>query len=150
MIALRLGAAFVPVRKRGKLPGVCERAAFEKEYGVVCVTVLSFAYRFYVIYPATRLVRFRMNLRCRQTQSCRDRRLSSSTISLPRVRFTSIVVMAPRYISFHIGGSAAAAGDLVAKQGGQLLRYMFIAEVAFLNGKDKLNAPTYSMVQFDQ
>lgn len=33
IIALRLGAAFVPVRKRGKLPGECVTATYEKEYG---------------------------------------------------------------------------------------------------------------------
>lgn len=32
-LALRMGAAFVPVRKEGKLPGPCETQAFEKEYG---------------------------------------------------------------------------------------------------------------------
>ncbi|KAF7512546.1 adenine phosphoribosyltransferase [Endocarpon pusillum] len=32
-LALRLGAGFVPIRKRGKLPGPTEIAAFEKEYG---------------------------------------------------------------------------------------------------------------------
>ena len=36
VIALRLGAAFVPVRKRGKLPGECDTSVFEKEYGMVC------------------------------------------------------------------------------------------------------------------
>lgn len=35
IIALRLGAAFVPVRKTGKLPGTCETATYEKEYGTV-------------------------------------------------------------------------------------------------------------------
>lgn len=35
LIALRLGAAFVPVRKKGKLPGPCKQASYEKEYGVV-------------------------------------------------------------------------------------------------------------------
>jgi adenine phosphoribosyltransferase len=35
VIALRLGAAFVPVRKRGKLPGKCVCATFKKEYGTV-------------------------------------------------------------------------------------------------------------------
>lgn len=33
ILALRLGAAFVPVRKRGKLPGACESVEYEKEYG---------------------------------------------------------------------------------------------------------------------
>lgn len=32
-LALRLGAAFVPVRKQGKLPGPCETAEYMKEYG---------------------------------------------------------------------------------------------------------------------
>lgn len=35
IIALRLGAAFVPVRKQGKLPGECATASYEKEYGTV-------------------------------------------------------------------------------------------------------------------
>ncbi|KAI9354491.1 adenine phosphoribosyltransferase [Pilaira anomala] len=33
LIALRLGAAFVPVRKQGKLPGDCVQAVYKKEYG---------------------------------------------------------------------------------------------------------------------
>jgi adenine phosphoribosyltransferase len=37
ILALRLGAAFVPVRKKGKLPGKCISAVYEKEYGEVCV-----------------------------------------------------------------------------------------------------------------
>jgi adenine phosphoribosyltransferase len=32
-LALRLGASFVPVRKQGKLPGPCETAGYQKEYG---------------------------------------------------------------------------------------------------------------------
>lgn len=32
-LALRLGASFVPVRKKGKLPGPCETAEYQKEYG---------------------------------------------------------------------------------------------------------------------
>lgn len=35
LIALRLGAAFVPVRKQGKLPGECAQATYVKEYGEV-------------------------------------------------------------------------------------------------------------------
>lgn len=34
IIAMRLGAAFVPVRKVGKLPGKCYVAEYTKEYGV--------------------------------------------------------------------------------------------------------------------
>lgn len=52
-------------------------------------------------------------------------------------------------VLYIIGGSAAAAGDLVKKQGGNLLEYLFIAELTPLKGKDKLDAPAYSMVQMD-
>ena len=39
IIALRLGAAFVPVRKAGKLPGQCIDATYEKEYGIVSYSI---------------------------------------------------------------------------------------------------------------
>ena len=32
-LALRLGAGFVPIRKKGKLPGPVETASYKKEYG---------------------------------------------------------------------------------------------------------------------
>lgn len=35
LIALRLGAAFVPVRKKGKLPGATVSVEYAKEYGSV-------------------------------------------------------------------------------------------------------------------
>lgn len=42
LIALRLGAAFVPVRKQGKLPGECVSASYEKEYGTVRAILFYF------------------------------------------------------------------------------------------------------------
>ena len=45
------------------------------------------------------------------------------------------------------GGSAAAAGTLVEKCGGQLLGYIFIIELTFLNGRDKLKAPVYALLE---
>lgn len=107
VIALRLGAAFVPVRKPGKLPGECSRAAFEKEYGTD-----EFEMQINAISPG-------------QT-----------------------VVIVDDIIA--TGGSAAAAGDLVTKQGGKLLQHLFIAELTSLKGRDKLSAPAYSIIQFDE
>jgi len=45
------------------------------------------------------------------------------------------------------GGSAAAAGTLVEKCGGKLLGYIFIIELTFLKGRDKLNAPVYTLLE---
>ena len=45
IVALRLGAAFVPVRKQGKLPGQCIKASYEKEYGTVCISIIAFRAR---------------------------------------------------------------------------------------------------------
>ncbi|KAJ3149957.1 adenine phosphoribosyltransferase [Geranomyces variabilis] len=47
------------------------------------------------------------------------------------------------------GGSAKAAGDLIAQNGGTTIEYIFIVELTALKGAAKLNAPTYSIVQFD-
>lgn len=44
------------------------------------------------------------------------------------------------------GGSAAAAGSLVRKLGGTLLGYIFILELDFLKGRDKLDAPVYTLL----
>ena len=45
------------------------------------------------------------------------------------------------------GGSAAAAGTLIEKCGGNLLGYIFIIELTFLKGRDKLNAPVYTLLE---
>jgi adenine phosphoribosyltransferase len=47
------------------------------------------------------------------------------------------------------GGSASAAGELIAQLGGKTLEYLFIIELLFLNGSKKLDAPTYSIVKSD-
>lgn len=44
------------------------------------------------------------------------------------------------------GGSAAAAGDLVQKLGGELLGFIMILELDFLHGRDKLAAPCYTLL----
>ncbi|KAL8663440.1 MAG: hypothetical protein Q9202_003857 [Teloschistes flavicans] len=44
------------------------------------------------------------------------------------------------------GGSAAAAGSLVKKIGGHLLGYLFILELDFLKGKEKLDAPVHTLL----
>ena len=48
-----------------------------------------------------------------------------------------------------LGGSAKAAGELVAKLGGKVVEYLFIIELTFLKAADKLDAPLYSIVQAD-
>jgi len=104
IIALRLGAAFVPVRKRGKLPGQCVAVSYEKEYGT-----------------------------------------DSFEMQADAIKPGQNVVVIDDLIA--TGGSAKAAGELVAMQGGKVLEYLFIIEVAFLNARDKLDAPVYSIVQ---
>jgi adenine phosphoribosyltransferase len=44
------------------------------------------------------------------------------------------------------GGSASAAGTLVEKLGGKVTEYIFILELDFLKGRDKLNAPVYTLL----
>lgn len=44
------------------------------------------------------------------------------------------------------GGSAAAAGSLVKRLGGILMGYIFILELDFLKGREKLDAPVYTLL----
>ncbi|RAL58183.1 hypothetical protein DID88_002319 [Monilinia fructigena] len=82
-LALRLGAGFAPVRKRGKLPGPTEEASFEKEYDDIIAT----------------------------------------------------------------GGSAQAAGKLVEQLGGNCMGFLFILELDFLKGRDRLNSPVVTLLR---
>ncbi|KAJ7283732.1 phosphoribosyltransferase-like protein [Mycena rebaudengoi] len=106
IIALRLGAAFVPVRKHGKLPGQCTSATYKKEYGT-----------------------------------------DSFEMQTDAIKSGQSVIVVDDLIA--TGGSAKAAGELVAKQGGKTLEYLFIIELMFLKGGSKLDAPIYSIVQSD-
>ncbi|KAH8596624.1 adenine phosphoribosyltransferase [Bisporella sp. PMI_857] len=47
------------------------------------------------------------------------------------------------------GGSAAAAGKLVEQLGGTLIGYLFILELDFLKGRDKLTAPVETLLRDD-
>jgi len=106
IIASRLKAAFVPVRKIGKLPGECFSAEYEKEYGKDI---------------------FQMQVGAIQP--------GQNAVIIDDVMAT--------------GGSAVAAGELVAKQGGKTAEYLFIIEATSLNGRSKLGAPVYSVIQTD-
>ncbi|KAH4936417.1 adenine phosphoribosyltransferase [Parastagonospora nodorum] len=102
-LALRLGAAFVPVRKRGKLPGPCETAEYMKEYGS----------DFFQMQEGV-------------------------------VKSGQKVLIVDDIIA--TGGSASAAGSLVKKLGGSIMGYVFILELDFLKGRDKLDAPVYTLL----
>jgi adenine phosphoribosyltransferase len=45
-----------------------------------------------------------------------------------------------------LGGSAAAAGSLVKKLGGTVMGYLFMLELDFLKGRDKLDAPVHTLL----
>lgn len=44
------------------------------------------------------------------------------------------------------GGSAHAAGDLLQQVGANILEFDFVMELDFLHGRDKLQAPTYTLL----
>ncbi|MCJ1309398.1 adenine phosphoribosyltransferase [Agyrium rufum] len=102
-LALRMGAAFVPVRKVGKLPGPLLRASFAKEYGEDWFEMQADALR-----PGQKVV------------------IVDDIIAT--------------------GGSAAAAGSLVKQLGAELQAYIFILELDFLKGREKLDAPAYTLL----
>jgi adenine phosphoribosyltransferase len=44
------------------------------------------------------------------------------------------------------GGSAFAGGELVKQSGGNVVEFMFVMELDFLKGRDKLQAPTFTLL----
>ncbi|OOF90112.1 hypothetical protein ASPCADRAFT_135432 [Aspergillus carbonarius ITEM 5010] len=44
------------------------------------------------------------------------------------------------------GGSAYAAGELIKRMGGDLMGFVFLLELEFLHGRDKLPAPVYTLL----
>lgn len=50
------------------------------------------------------------------------------------------------YVLTGPGGSAYAAGELVKRMGGDLMGFIFIMELEFLKGRDKLPAPVFTLL----
>ena len=44
------------------------------------------------------------------------------------------------------GGSAYAAGELVAQSGATVVENLFIIEIGFLKGREKLKSPTWALI----
>jgi len=107
IIALRLGAKFVPVRKAGKLPGTTISVTYEKEYGE-----------------------------------------DSFELQEGAIEAGDNVVVIDDVLA--TGGSAMAAGELIAKAGGKTVKYIFVIQANSLKGWEKLDAPTYSIIGIDQ
>jgi adenine phosphoribosyltransferase len=170
---MRLGAAFVPVRKKGKLPGDVKVVSYEKEYGVVspfapCIIIL--------VYGADSRIpdqqdEFEMHSDAiKPGQTC---------IVVEYVLHLLAVILPELNLSNHThsdliatGGSAAGAGQLISLLGGKTVEYLFVVGLPFLKvsipaacsstnlsdvrwltwslyvqGHEKLDAPSYSMIE---
>jgi len=123
-LALRLGAGFVPVRKQGKLPGPCETVTYKKEYGEDVFQMQSDAFK------SGQKVVIVDDIIATGTRISRCSGFGS-------VKADYLVI---------IGGTAAAAGQLVRKLGGTLLGFVFMMELDFLKGREKLDAPAYTLL----
>ena len=104
--AMKLGAGFVPVRKKGKLPFKTHEQDYALEYGSATVAMHIDALK-----PGARVLLI-------------DDLLAT-------------------------GGTAAAASALVKKLGAQIVEIVFLIELKFLNGREKLNGyPVRSIVTY--
>jgi len=106
-IACRLGAGFVPVRKRGKLPAKTIEQSFELEYGTDTLAVHQDAIR-----PGQK------------------------------------VLMVDDLLA--TGGTMAASCRLVESLGGRIVGCVFLIELTFLGGRQKLEpCGVLSLIQYE-
>lgn len=94
-LAQRMGLGFIPIRKKGKLPGDVVANSYDLEYGSATIEM--------------------------HTDACRP---GSRVLVVDDVLAT--------------GGTAVAACELVEKVGGVVAGFDTLVELAFLNGRDKL------------
>ena len=94
-VAYELGKAFVPVRKKGKLPCETVSAEYELEYGTACIEIHKDA-----------------------------------------IKPGQTVVVVDDLIA--TGGTIEAAIKLIEELGGEVVKVLFLMELAGLNGREKL------------
>ncbi|KAI9884303.1 MAG: hypothetical protein M1823_003912 [Watsoniomyces obsoletus] len=116
-LALKLGAGFVPVRKKGKLPGPTHSARYQKEYGEDVFEMQQDA-----IQPGQRV------------------------LVVDDIIATGKTSISPFEEHTKTCGSAAAAASLVHSSQGHLIGYFFILELDFLKGREKLQAPVQTLL----
>lgn len=106
-LAYKLGAGFVPIRKKGKLPGLVERHEYDLEYGTDTVEIHADALE-----------------------------AGSRAVLIDDLLAT--------------GGTAAAACRLLEKLKVSLSGILFLVELEFLHGRERLpqTVHTHSMIQF--
>lgn len=95
MLADRLNAGFVPIRKPGKLPAETEKEFYDLEYGK-----------------------------------------DSIEIHKDAISHGDIVLLHDDLLA--TGGTAKAAVNLIEKLGGEVAKIIFLVELSFLNGREKL------------
>lgn len=105
ILAEKLNAGFIPVRKPNKLPYKTIETSYQLEYGNDTLQIHEDA-----IKKGERIV-------------IHDDILAT-------------------------GGTAAAVCKLVEQLGGEIIQFNFIAELTFLNGKEKLNYPVKSIIKY--
>lgn len=94
-LAYKLGAGFIPIRKKGKLPGSVERHEYDLEYGTDCIEIHQDA-----VEPGSRVILL-------------DDLLAT-------------------------GGTAAASISLLRQVKADVVGALFLIELSFLNGREKL------------
>lgn len=123
LIALELQVPFVPIRKKGKLPGPKKTAEYSLEYG----TVSSSAY----------MIRLDF-LQCFFQDTLE--------ISSDVIQKGSNVLIVDDLLG--TGGTLEAACSLVREVGGYVSGCLVVIELKELNGRARINCPLMSLVQY--
>ena len=105
-LAHQLGAGFVPVRKKGKLPYKTIDISYDLEYGSATIEIHTDAI----------------------------------------AKGQKVLIVDDLLAT---GGTAGATCELIKRQGGDVVECVFVVELAFLNGREKIgDIPVHSLVSY--
>lgn len=105
-LAFKLGAAFIPIRKKGKLPYKTVDISYDLEYGRATIEMHTDA-----------------------------------------IKKGQRVLVVDDLLA--TGGTAKATCELVRRQGGKVVECVFVVELAFLGGREKIKGvPVHSLVSY--
>lgn len=158
IICMELGKPFLPVRKKGKLPGKVTQQKYTLEYGEVCskqywlcINYLPYINKLLLFVQATFELQTEFINEGTRVLIVDDLLATGGKIQLHYNEYIVLECINESNINKYLlfKGSMAAAVQLVKSAGADVIECVVIMELTLLKGRDKVGVPVHSFIQYD-